>query len=203
LSSSEDDSDPARGSRSGLFGSELFSVLAQIRDFCDALRLLLRNLPNWFGTAEREFAAELASGIDRRILAPNELLGSRGQAIDLVRDMLVDSFGRLPPEDQAMVDRMVEHLCERGLGLGPELMAEAPKARFAVMTGNVRLLTEPGARWRPFALSLASGRRLEPSEAQRRTCRYLAELISDLDHTTSLPALLDKLRKLSNSDLVV
>ena len=70
-------------------------------------------------------------------------------------------------------------------------------------SGYPQLVTEPGARWRPYAVALSSGRRLEPSEAQRRAGRHLAELISDLDHTTSLPALLDKLVLLSKNDHVV
>jgi hypothetical protein len=203
LSSSENDSEPAGDLRSSLFGSELFFYLAHTRAFCSTLRLLLGNLPNWFSVVEREFAAELASEIEGRLLGPNELLGSRGQAIDLVRGLLDDVFGRLPPADQAMVDRVVEYLHDQELGPGPEFMAEQPELRLAAVPGCPRLLTEPGARWRPFAVALSSGRRLEPSEAQRRACRHLAELISDLDHTTSLPALLDKLTLLSKSSHVV
>src|ERR1043165_1999738 len=203
LSNSDTDSEPTGDLRSGLFGSELFFYLAHTRAFCSVVRLVLGNLPSWFTFTEREFAAELASGIETQLLGPDALLGSRGQAIHLVRSVRDDAFGRLPVEDQAMVDGWIEYLHDQELGPSPESGPEPKTLRLAAVPGYPQLVTEPGARWRPYAVALSSGRRLEPSEAQRRAGRHLAELISDLDHTTSLPALLEQLVLLSKNDHVV
>ncbi|HET7504896.1 MAG TPA: hypothetical protein VFK02_27925 [Kofleriaceae bacterium] len=205
LSTSDDDDAPGRGRQSGLIGTELLIFLAQTRVFCRALVLALANLPSWFTPPEREFAAELAAELERQVLAADQLLGSRDQALDLIGGMLGDAFGRLPAPDLAALRAYIAFLYDRELGAGPAQpgAGAAGALRMVAVPGHARMVIEPGLRWRPFAVALGSGRLLGPTEDQCRVARRLAELIADLDHTTSLAALVDKLAALSRVDPIV
>jgi len=205
LSTSDDPGAAEHGRQSSLIGTELFIFLAQTRAFCNFARLALSNLPRWFRAPEREFASELASEIERQVLAPDQLLGSRDRALDWARGMLQDAFGRLPAEDHAAIDAVVAAVYDRELGsesaAGPE--SEPVWPRCVAVAEYPWLLTEPALRWRPFAMTTGSGRLLGPSDEACRTGRRLADLIRDLDQTTSLGALLDKLAGLAGRDTIV
>lgn len=202
LSASSDDGAASRGFQSGVIGIELFTYIAQVRTFCTELRRILGNLPRWFRAPEREFAAELAEQVEHQVLAPDQPVGSREQALAWTLDVLEDAFGPLPPADRAEVDRLLEELYSLELAERPA-EGEHPSAvagtRLVAVPGYPWLVTEPGLRWRPFMFTLESGRGLGPSEAQRRTGARLAEIIADLDQTTSLSVLLDKLADLARN----
>jgi len=181
--------------RSSIVGSELFVFIAHARAFCSELQRVLGNLARWFSPLEREFAAELASEVARQILSPDQPLGSRREAIAWVTGMLEEAFGRLTRADQLVTETLIDYLYERELGAPGQI--DAPNLHFAAVPGSSAMLTEPGLRLRPFALRLGSGRLLGPTPHQAKASRALAEIIADLDHTTRLPQLLDKLSALS------
>jgi hypothetical protein len=78
-------------------------------------------------------------------------------------------------------------------GEGGPSLEDADAMSASPVPGFPGLVIEPGSRARPLAVTLASGRRLGPSEDQVRKARRWADAIADLDQTTSLVHLLDKL----------
>jgi hypothetical protein len=173
---------------------EQLTFIAQTRAFCIEAVRILGNLPRYFTSIEREFGAALAGEIEAQILAPDQILGSRDRVHDQIMGMLEATFGRLSPGDHAAVRRLLA--AEYDLRVGDGWCGEAPAASLSPIPGFPDFLVEPGPRLQALALTLESGRRLGPSEQQVRRATRWADVIADLDQTTSLPALLDKLAAL-------
>ena len=186
----------ARGVESGMVGTELFIYVEQAQLFCRELQRVLSNLPIPFSATERGFAAELAREIEEQVLSPHEILGSPQQAVEAVQWILDDAFGPIAPGERAKIARLVELTQSMEIGGLSARKQMAGEVEFSEVRGAPWMLTEPGLRWRPFAMQLGNGRMLGPSEEERRQSRFLAELIVDLDNTTSLSELLDKLANL-------
>lgn len=182
---------PRRGS---VIAFEQLTFIAQTRTFCIEAARILGNLPRYFASIEREFGAALAGEIEAQILAPDQILGSRDRVHDQIMGMLEATFGRLSPGDHAAVHRLLAAEYDRRVGDG--WSGEAPAVSVTPIPGFPDLLVEPGPRLQALALTLESGRRLGPSEQQVRRATRWADVIADLDQTTSLPTLLDKLAAL-------
>jgi hypothetical protein len=184
-----------RWRRGSVVAFEQLTFIAQTRAFCIEAVRILDKLPRSFTSIEREFGAALAGEIEAQILAPDQILGSRDRVHDQVMGMLEATFGRLSPGDHAAVHRLLAAEYDRRVGDG--WSGELPVVSLSPIPGFPDLLVEPGPRLRPLALTLESGRRLGPSEQQVRQANRWADVIADLDQTTSLPILLDKLAALS------
>lgn len=185
---------PPRRRRGSVVAFEQLTFIAQTRAFClEAVRILSK-LPPYFHPIEREFGAALADEIEAQLLAPDQILGSRDQVQDQIMAMLEAVFGRLSPADHASVQRLLAAEYDRRVGDG--WAGDPPAANLSPIPGFPDLLVEPGPRFQPLALTLESGRRLGPSGQQIRDATRWADVIADLDHTTSLPGLLDKLAAL-------
>jgi hypothetical protein len=180
--------------RSSVVAFEQLTFIAQTRMFCIEAVRILGNLPRYFTPIEREFGAALAGEIEAQLLAPDQILGSRDQVHAQIMGMLEATFGRLSPGDHAAVHQLLA--AEYDLRVGDGWCGEAPAASLSPIPGFPDLLVEPGPRLQALALTLESGRRLGPSEQQVRRATRWADVIADLDQTTSLPALLDKLAAL-------
>lgn len=180
--------------RGSVVAFEQLTFLAQTRTFCFEAVRILGNLPRYFTSIEREFAAALAEEIEAQLLAPDQILGSRDQVRDPIMAMLESAFGRLPPADHAAVHQLLTAEYERRLGDG--WAGELPAMNLSPIPELPDFLIEPGLPRRALAITLASGRRLGPSAPQVQRARHWAEVITDLDQTTSLPILLDKLAAL-------
>ncbi len=186
----------ARGLESGMVGTELFIYVEQAEIFCREMVRILSDLPRSFTAIERGFATALATEVEHQLLSPHELLGSPQQAFEWVEGIITDSFGPLAADDRATVAKFLERVQSMEVGAFNARKQMASEVEFAEVSGAPWMLTEPGLRWRPFAMQLSTGRTLGPSEEERRRSRFLAELIDDLDHTTSLDELLHKLANL-------
>lgn len=190
---------PARPVHSTVIGLEQLSFLAQSRAFAFELRRVLRQLPRTFDRAERELAEALATAVEERLLAPHRLLGSREQSLERVLAMVEDAFGTLSAVERTLVRSIVEAGYTSSVGQDGRDPTGRASGTFTPVPDLPYLLTEAGHSWRPCAVALEAGRLLQPSDEQRRTARHFAELLDDLDHTTALPALLDKLGALRSS----
>lgn len=190
-----------RPAHSTVVGLEQLSFLAQTRAFAFELRRVLRQLPRGVSRAERDLADELATALEERLLAPDRLLGSREQALHRVLAMVEDAFGPLSSIERILVRSVVEAGYTSSIGQDGRDPTSRASAAFTPVSDLPYLITEPGQRWRPCAVALSAGRLLQPSDEQRQTARHFAELIDDLDHTTQLPALLDKLATLRAESL--
>lgn len=183
-----------RARRSFALGFEQLDFLAQTRAFCTELVRVLAELPRCFEPIEREFAAALASEVDARLLAPDELLGSRELAHHRILAMLESAFGRLAADDRAAIDGLVDAAYDRSHG---ERGSAPPVDLGASPVASLRsLLVEPGLRCEPQALVLPSGRLLEPSPDQLRRASRWASVIAELDQATSLDRVLEALTTL-------
>jgi hypothetical protein len=111
-----------------------------------------------------------------------------------ILEMLETEFGRLAPGDRAAVHTLLAAEYDRRVGDG--WAGDLPVPNLSPIPGFPDLLLEPGRHFRALTLTLESGRRFEPSDQQIRTANHWADVIADLDHTISLPALLDKLAAL-------
>jgi len=184
-----------------VLGFEQLVFLSQTRTFCAEAARILGRLPPYFNAVERDFGAEMAAEIEAQLLAPDRILGSRALTLDRVMAMIEGVFGRLAADDRAVVQQLLATEYQRKVaGDLDEPSAGAGSARkvtFSPVPGFPELLSEPELRWRPIAITLASGRLLGPSEDQIRTAVRWAEVTADLDQTTSLPSLLDKLAALT------
>jgi hypothetical protein len=185
-----------RARRTATIGFDQLSALAQTRAFCVELVRVVGQLPAFFSPIEREFGASLAGAIEARLLAPDGVLGARDVIAERLLAMIDRQVGGLRAPDRDAVRRLIfdEHARWFGAPDDPTPPASPP---LSLISDAPRLLIEPGARLSPAAFELPSGLRIAPSAAQLRTARHWAEVIEDLDHTTALPDLLDKLTALT------
>ncbi len=180
--------------RGSVVAFEQLTFIAQTRAFCIEAIRVLGNLPRYFTSIEREFGAALAGEIEAQLLAPDQILGSRDRVHDQIMGMLEATFGPVSPGDHAAVHRLLAAEYDRRLGDG--WSGEVPAVSLPPIPALPGLAHRARPRFQALALTLESGRRLGPSEQQVRAANRWADVIADLDHTTSPPTLLDKLAAL-------